>query len=320
MRDPVVSIVINNHNYATFLARAIESALNQTYDRVDVVVVDDGSSDDSREVIDRFGSRITPIFKTNGGQASALNAGVAASRGDIVCLLDADDVCFPHRASRVVDVVRALDDSPALVHHAMLCIDADDRPLPHPPMRSPHPAALNLYPYAKKYRYLYHVAGPTSALALTRRLVDRIFPLPNDATISADDPLTRAASLVGELYFLDVAAGGYRIHATNRWYHTRNWTSPEFVALTEQYLNTTLVANGREPILAFHDSMYEWRELAQRHAWSRLAKQILRLAARQHDWHTASFVYGMVRFAGAEILRSVGVLQTEARLSGKADS
>ena len=99
---PKVSIVINNYNYGRFLADAIDSALTQTHPQLEVIVVDDGSTDNSREVIARYGDRIRPILKPNGGQASAMNAGVAASTGDIIFFLDSDDMLLPEAAETVV--------------------------------------------------------------------------------------------------------------------------------------------------------------------------------------------------------------------------
>src|SRR5437764_1069566 len=89
---PDVSVIINNYNYGRFLAEAIESALSQTLPATEVIVVDDGSTDNSPEVIGRYEGRIRSIMKSNGGQASALNAGFGASSGDVVIFLDADDV------------------------------------------------------------------------------------------------------------------------------------------------------------------------------------------------------------------------------------
>ena len=81
MADALISILINNYNYAEFLREAIDSTLCQSYPRVEIIVVDDGSTDGSRNLISSYGSEVTAVFKKNGGQASAFNAGVAASRG-----------------------------------------------------------------------------------------------------------------------------------------------------------------------------------------------------------------------------------------------
>jgi glycosyltransferase involved in cell wall biosynthesis len=100
----LVSVLINNHNYARFLGEAIESALGQTYRDIEIIVVDDGSSDNSRDVIASFGARIKPIYKENGGQASAYNAGFDAARGEIICLLDSDDLYLPDKVATVARI------------------------------------------------------------------------------------------------------------------------------------------------------------------------------------------------------------------------
>ena len=81
-QSPLASIIVNNYNYGRFLPDAIESALAQSYPRVEVIVVDDGSTDHSRAVIARYGARIHAVLKPNGGQASAFNAAFAHSYGE----------------------------------------------------------------------------------------------------------------------------------------------------------------------------------------------------------------------------------------------
>src|SRR5437879_4319345 len=93
--NSLASIIINNYNYARFLREAVESALNQTYQNTEVIVVDDGSTDSSREIISSYGDRIIPILKCNGGQNSALNAGFSVGRGNVILFLDSDDVLLP---------------------------------------------------------------------------------------------------------------------------------------------------------------------------------------------------------------------------------
>jgi glycosyltransferase involved in cell wall biosynthesis len=80
-----ISIFINNYNYGRFLGEAIRSALEQTVPALEVIVVDDGSTGESRSVIDSFGNRIVGIFQDNGGQAAAFNTGIRSAKGDRVC-------------------------------------------------------------------------------------------------------------------------------------------------------------------------------------------------------------------------------------------
>jgi glycosyltransferase involved in cell wall biosynthesis len=123
---PMVSIVIDNYNYEPFIGNAIESALRQIYPRVEVIVVDDGSTDGSRRVIDRYRDRVVAVEQANGGQAAAVNAGFAASRGDLIMFLDADDELRPQAAERVV---RHLRPGVAKLPFRLDAVDKDGVPL-----------------------------------------------------------------------------------------------------------------------------------------------------------------------------------------------
>lgn len=87
---PLISIIITNFNYAPYVGTAIASALGQDYPHIECIVVDDGSSDGSRAVIEGFDG-IVPIFQANRGQTGAAMAGLARARGAVVLFLDADD-------------------------------------------------------------------------------------------------------------------------------------------------------------------------------------------------------------------------------------
>jgi glycosyltransferase involved in cell wall biosynthesis len=96
--------------HSSFLKEAIDSALNQTYCPSEVIVVDDGSTDNSREIIARYVNKIILMLKKKGGQASAFNVGFAASRGDIICFLDSDDAFLPEKVAEVVDALGERQD------------------------------------------------------------------------------------------------------------------------------------------------------------------------------------------------------------------
>src|SRR6266508_2917548 len=139
--DRLVSIIVNNYNYGSFLRDAIDSVLQQTYAFIEVIVVDDGSTDNSREIIHSYGDRIRLIFKENGGQASAFNAGLAQSRGEVIIFLDSDDMLLPDIVARVANVFDANPDV-AKVMYRMEFIDTMGvrtnlvQPSSHLPMRS----------------------------------------------------------------------------------------------------------------------------------------------------------------------------------------
>ena len=96
-----ISILINNYNYRAFVGRAIESALNQRHADVEVIVVDDGSTDGSQDVIDGYGDRVLAVMQRNGGQGAAYNSGFALATGDVVIFLDADDWLYPEATERI---------------------------------------------------------------------------------------------------------------------------------------------------------------------------------------------------------------------------
>jgi glycosyltransferase involved in cell wall biosynthesis len=100
---PLVSIIIPNYNYARYLREAIDSALAQTYQPFEVIVVDDGSTDESRSVIQSYGPAIQPVFQKNEGLPSARNAGIAKAGGEFFVFLDADDALLPDAVAKLFE-------------------------------------------------------------------------------------------------------------------------------------------------------------------------------------------------------------------------
>lgn len=121
---PLVSAIIPNYNYGRYLGEAVESVLAQTYPNVEVIVVDDGSTDDSLSVLQRFGDQITVISNKNSGVSTARNSGVAASSGKYVAFLDADDAWLPEKIEAQITKFDE-DDQVGLVTCAMHYIRPD---------------------------------------------------------------------------------------------------------------------------------------------------------------------------------------------------
>lgn len=102
----LVSVVIPSYNRAYIVGQAIESVLRQTYENVEVVVIDDGSTDDTERVVRAFDDRVRYIYQPNGGIAVARNSGIAAARGEFVAFLDSDDVWLPWKLEAQLAVLR----------------------------------------------------------------------------------------------------------------------------------------------------------------------------------------------------------------------
>jgi Glycosyl transferase family 2 len=211
-----VQIVISNHNYGEFLTAAIDSACKQVHPNVSVVVVDDGSTDDSRERLRHYEGAVDVVLKENGGQASALNAGLARCRADIVVLLDADDVLKPHAAARLAAAF-ASDPGIAKVQFRMDVIDAQGRatgitkPQPHIPMPKGDVRSAELaFPFDLSWSGGGGSAFRTSALK-------RILPIPEDdyPRRGADWYLVHLTTLLGPVVSLPDICASYRVHGRN---------------------------------------------------------------------------------------------------------
>ncbi len=119
---PCVSVVIPNYNYAHYLPQALDSVLGQTYSELEVIVVDDGSTDDSETILGSYTGHVRLIKQQNQGVAAARNRGVQESSGELVAFLDADDIWMPAKLERQVQ--RFVDDPElGLVHCGVEEID-----------------------------------------------------------------------------------------------------------------------------------------------------------------------------------------------------
>jgi len=107
MESGLVSVVIPAFNAAGCIGRALDSALAQTYSQREIIVVDDGSTDDTPAQLSRYGDQVHVVTKENGGLSSARNAGIAAASGEFVAFLDADDWWLPAKLERQVALMRA---------------------------------------------------------------------------------------------------------------------------------------------------------------------------------------------------------------------
>lgn len=204
-----VSIIIPNFNYARFLREAIDSALAQTHELVQVIVVDDGSTDESRAVIEGYGERVAAIHQANAGQTEACLRGLALVRHEIVLFLDSDDRLLPEAAA-----VIAGEWSPALakLQYQLQTIDAAGRPI-----GSPWPKFASQLDGATVRGELLRTGGyhapPTSGNAYARRFLEAAAPLGGHRFV--DLVLNTVAPLYGETCILHRVLAEYRSHGAN---------------------------------------------------------------------------------------------------------
>jgi glycosyltransferase involved in cell wall biosynthesis len=209
---PLVSIVIPNYNYGRYLRVAIDSALAQTYSPVEVVVVDDGSTDTSRTVIESYGKRIMPIMKANGGHGSALNSGYAASHGEIVIFLDADDELMP---DAVEQVIKAWRPGVAKAQFQLEMVDEDGAPLGERVPRFDD-YLPNGDIRARIAGYGEYPSSPSSGNAYSRAALERLMPMDEVLWFAgAEKSLVFLTPFFGDVVSLRAPLGRYRIHPDN---------------------------------------------------------------------------------------------------------
>ncbi len=209
-KPPCVSVVIPNFNYEEFVGKAIESALALDWPAVEVIVVDDGSTDGSASVIRAFGSRITAIFQSNAGQRAAYNVGFAHSHGQIVLFLDSDDLLEPALMKRLMKVWRP---GISKVQFQMKVVDAAGKAtgalLPQFQV-VPTPAQIRRW----ATRAAAYPTPPGSGNAYSRAFLERIFPLAGGDRAAGSYCLA-AAPFLGDVITIAEPLIAYRVHGRN---------------------------------------------------------------------------------------------------------
>lgn len=212
---PLVSIIIANYNYGRFLREAIDSALNQTYPYIEVIVVDDGSIDNSCEIIKSYTNQIIPILKENRGHSSVCNTGFTAGTGDIVCFLDADDWFTPNK---VEQVIKLFEKNPLAgwVFHELDYVDVDGRPLDieQDSLEFSEDTFLDLREAFSKSKFPYG-PPPTPCLCFRRTLLKEILPIPESMGIAADGLLKFGAIKLSPGVHSPAKLTLQRIHGAN---------------------------------------------------------------------------------------------------------
>src|SRR5262245_33895759 len=211
MKSPYFTVLIDAYNYGRYVEEAVSSVLAQdlSASEREVLVVDDGSTDDTAARLRKFGNEIRYLYKTNGGQASAFNYGLANARGEVIALLDADDVWLPNKLTRLREVFEQVPAA-GMAYHRLYWWDganetgADRYFIPVSGRLPENRSALLQYPMAS-----------TSCLAFRRAALEKLLPVPETLHSQADAFLTALVIFIAPIVAVEDYLGKYRLHATN---------------------------------------------------------------------------------------------------------
>jgi glycosyltransferase involved in cell wall biosynthesis len=244
--SPLLSILIPNYNYAHYIGLTIDSALALDWDRKEIIVVDDGSTDGSLDVIKAYGDKVRLVAKQNGGQRSAVNAGFPLVNGDLVYILDSDDIVYPSMARETIPL---WNPEVAKVQFCLQIVDGEGKnyggTFPNYPADISHENVLRelletaLYP-----------CPPTSGNLYSKRALENLFPIPEQEKFSSDSYLNTLSPLYGQVISVNKTLGSYRMHDKNSW-GSAEFRPASFARMVrndlarEEWLKERVAAQGR---------------------------------------------------------------------------
>lgn len=215
-----VSILINNYNNEDYLYNCIESAINQTYDNLEVIVYDDGSKDNSLEILEKYKNKISIMSNPNYGhspnenQANAIYQAFLKSSGDIICLLDSDDMFSNDKVQKIVEAFEK-DKEITTVQNLMLEMDTEGNlsKIVRPVIKK----VDNIKSYIFEKQNFFHLFVPTSGLSFRRSFLEKVLPLEEDGLelIWTDFRLSLLSVLHGKIDTVFEPLSYYRIHHSN---------------------------------------------------------------------------------------------------------
>jgi glycosyltransferase involved in cell wall biosynthesis len=216
MTTPIISVLIDTYNHGDFIEQAVESVLAQDFPakQMEILVVDDGSTDDTPQRLLKYADRIRYLRKENGGQASAINVGIAHVKGEVVAFLDGDDVWLPNKVSRVIQEFQSNPRAVFVYHKFSFWDSRDGREWdPEWPLISGDVVADR-----HKLQIYSPSPAPTSSLAFRKASLDRLIPIPERCSYMHDAYLTGTGIFLGPVSAIPECLTKNRVHGHNLWY------------------------------------------------------------------------------------------------------
>ena len=215
---PLVSVILSSYNYGRYLPAALESVFAQTWPRLELIAVDDGSSDGSRALLESARETapvpMQAVFQEHRGQGAAWNAGFALARGEVVCFLDSDDAWLPEKAAEMVAFMRAVPGGGVYQHQlddgrGNACLGM----LRSGDLLARWRACGRVNTALRHDLTVFHV--PSSGLAFPRAVLEAVFPVPEAVAASPDSYVAYLAAALGPVCSFPRTLGTWRSHAEN---------------------------------------------------------------------------------------------------------
>jgi len=274
MGGPQITVLIDTYNYGRYIEEAIESVLAQDFpaEEMEILVVDDGSTDDTRARVGKYADRVKYIYKKNGGQASAFNRGLAEARGELIFLLDADDYWRPGKLRKIADLF-AQHPEAGMIYHRYEELDEASGKI----SILAAPLISGFLP-GRKIDLISYWIYPTSTLAFRREALKVLLPVPEGLKIQADAYLAALVVFLGPVIGVEEPLAVYRVHGKNLFHGSgsageserllrRIATRKVFITEVSGWLARSGRNVAREPIRSY---LAQW-ELAQEAEQFRLA-------------------------------------------------
>lgn len=214
MSRPFVTALIDTYNQERFIEEAMVSVLGQDLPRseMEILVVDDGSTDQTADILRKFEPEVRVLHKANGGQASAFNAGIPQARGEVVAFLDGDDWWAQGKLTAIAEAFAANPDV-GLIGHGITEVRPEGQRRTELPREATR-FLISSAEDAKKFRMLRGFLG-TSRMACRREVLARVGCVPEALIFEADEYLFTLASIFADVMILRGAFTFYRVHGEN---------------------------------------------------------------------------------------------------------
>ncbi len=206
---PLVSAIIPTYNRAEYICQAIDSALEQGYDNLEIIVVDDGSTDETHNLLTRYGSRIKYIYQQNQGEAVARNTAIEASTGEYIALLDSDDLWLPGKLTRQMDFMLAHPDVGMVASHA-IAIDQDGHALSDAPL-----CPFQGEGWVSLETNVLHSPLPVDTLIIRRDCLPTPVPFTPGVRFGADWEMCLRVGARHPIWFIAQTLAAVRVHENN---------------------------------------------------------------------------------------------------------